>query len=139
MLKINTLIIPIEESSNSPISEIMVVVYTDQDTDRLFIINYQGKARKPILFSLQTVVSWIDLKIIRTGSLELLQFYNYADSEHTEKALNSRDKRVAAIRPIIDQLEDFLIPGYGAKLVQKALQPSVSTSKPIWCKAREET
>jgi hypothetical protein len=122
MLNINTLLIPIEDPETSPISETMVVVHADHSTDRVFIINYQGKAKKPTLFSLHTVVSWVDLEIIRTGILELPKFYNYPDSEHPEKALNSRNKRITAIQPIINQLEEFLMPGYGSKLVKTAAE-----------------
>ncbi|WP_297796545.1 hypothetical protein [uncultured Marinobacter sp.] len=124
MLTVNTLLVPTEGIERSPIPEIMVVIYCDYSTNRLFIINYQSKARKPILFPIDSVTYWIEDNLIATAEMELPSFYLLPDSKHTQKSIESRDKRFAAIKPVVERLEEFLVPSYGSNLVTVAAETS---------------
>lgn len=124
MLSVNTLLLPLEEISRSPISETMVVIFSDYGTNRISLINYEKKPRKPITFPLTMIVLWIEGGLIKTGKMALPSFYSLPDNEQTPNAIQSRDKRFNAIAPVIENLEEFLIPTYGSKLVAQAAKDS---------------
>lgn len=124
MLSVNTLLLPLEDISRSPISETMAVVFSDYGTNRIFLINYTGKPRKPCVFPLTTVIIWIEGGLITTAEMELPSFRLLPDNQQTPKAIQRRDEKFSAIAPIIENLEEFLIPTYGSKLVSQAAEAS---------------
>ncbi|WP_421910457.1 hypothetical protein [Marinobacter sp.] len=132
MLNVNTLVLPLEDADRSPIAETMVVIFSDYGTNRVFLINYQDKPRKPIVFPLTTVLLWIEDGLITTAEMELPKFYSLSDNQQTAKAITMRERRFRAIVPIIQNLEEFLTATYGSKLVAKAAEEVNATRHQIY-------
>ena len=120
MISINTLLVPLEPNARSPLSEAMVVVFSDYYTNRVFLMNYENKPRKPSLFPMTTILSWVETNLITTAEMKLEALYYLADSQIRNNSLEKRNKRFNAIYPIIENLEEFLLSIYDSKLVAKA-------------------
>jgi len=114
------LLVPLEPNARSPLSEAMVVVFSDYPTNRVFLMNYENKPMKPSLFPMTTILSWIETELITTAEMKLESLHYLADSQIKNKTINKRDKRFNAIYPVIENLEEFLLSTYDSKLVAEA-------------------
>lgn len=132
MISINTLLVPLEPNARSPLSEAMVVVFSDYYTNRVFLMNYENKPRKPSLFPMTTILSWIETNLITTAEMKLEALYYLADSQIKDKTLEKRNKRFKAIHPIIENLEEFLLSVYDSKLVSEAAKQAGVTRYQIY-------
>lgn len=132
MISINTLLLPLEPNARSPLSEAMIVVFSDYPTNRVFLMNYENKPRKPSLFPMTTLLSWIETDLITTAEMKLEALYYLSDSQIGNNSLEKRNKIFNAIYPIIENLEEFLLSTYNSKLVAEAAQKAGVTRYQIY-------
>ncbi|MBA1146681.1 DDE-type integrase/transposase/recombinase [Ectothiorhodospiraceae bacterium WFHF3C12] len=117
MISVNSVLEPLYD--HAPIAETMVVAFICSSKDRLYGVSESTKSRKPDPYSLSAVRTWIDQGLVRCRPFLVDEWRLRPDSQHSPAARRIRDKRMAIIEPIVtDQLEDFLLGTYGAKIVE---------------------
>lgn len=132
MITINSVLIPIEASEQTLITENCVVVYGDQLRDKVFVINLKGRAKKPIALPYGLLLEWVNDKLIGLATLEKPAYFQLSDNLLPEKTVLKREARWNAISPLIYRLEEFLMADYGSKLVTETAKKAGKTRHQIY-------
>jgi hypothetical protein len=132
MIAINSVLIPIDASEQTLITESCVVVYGDQLRDKVFVINLEGRAKKPIALPYSLLLEWVNDKIIGLATLEKPAYFQLSDNLLPEKTIIKREARWSAISPLIFRLEEFLMADYGSKLVSETACKAKKTRDQIY-------
>jgi hypothetical protein len=132
MIAINTVLIPIDASEQTLITESCVVVYGDQLRDKVFVINLKGRAKKPIALPYSLLLEWLNGKIIGLATLEKPTYFQLSDNLLPEKTVLKREARWRAILPLTSHLEEFLMADYGSKLVSDTARKAEKTRDQIY-------
>ncbi|MGR5435180.1 transposase [Vibrio owensii] len=120
-IQLNDIITPVH-GENSPISAAHIVVFIDATTNRLFAMNLKTK-NKPDWFSFSEIAEALKDQRIACGELKLPDYMLLSDQYIPENQRIKRDQKLAVIRPIIQQLETFLVSrSYGKRLIQKCFE-----------------
>lgn len=120
-IQLNDIITPVH-GENSPISAAHIVVFIDATTNRLFAMNLKTK-NKPDWFSFSEITEALKDQRIACGELKLPDYMLLSDQYIPENQRIKRDQKLAVIRPIIQQLETFLVSrSYGKRLIQKCFE-----------------
>ncbi|MDN4707994.1 hypothetical protein QYZ40_24135 [Vibrio parahaemolyticus] len=120
-IQLNDIITPVH-GENSPISAAHIVVFIDATTNRLFAMNLRTK-NKPDWFSFSEITEALKDQRIACGELKLPDYMLLSDQYIPENQRIKRDQKLAAIRPIIQQLETFLVSrSYGKRLIQRCFE-----------------
>ena len=132
MITINSVLIPIDTSEQTLITESCVVVYGDQIRDKVFVINLEGRAKKPIALPYGLLLEWVNNKLIGVATLEKPAYFQLSDNLLPEKTVLKREVRWNAISPLIFRLEEFLMADYGSKLIAEAAKKAQKTRYQIY-------
>ncbi|MGR5108084.1 transposase [Vibrio jasicida] len=120
-VRLNDIIVP-GPVEDSPITVPHIVVFIDATTNRLFAMNLKTK-NKPKRFSFSVIAEALKHKQIICGELKLPDYMHLSDKYISEKQRTKRDQKLAVIRPIIRQLETFLVSrNYGKQLVKQCFE-----------------
>lgn len=119
-LQLNDLILP-KKGEEALISSPHVIVYLDGDTDRAFAMNMM-KDIKPTSLSYKALMSELESGEIVKGKLQLPNYMERPDRFINSDQVEKRDKKFAVIKPILENLESFLVSrNYGREIVKKCL------------------
>ncbi|ELC9518961.1 TPA: transposase [Vibrio harveyi] len=120
-IQLNDIIVP-GPDEDSPITVPHIVVFIDATTNRLFAMNLKTK-NKPKRFSFSVIAEALKHKQIICGELKLPDYMHLSDKYISAKQRTKRDQKLAVIRPIIRQLETFLVSrNYGKQLVKQCFE-----------------
>ncbi|EOK5708000.1 transposase [Vibrio parahaemolyticus] len=116
-IQLNDIITPVH-GENSPISAAHIVVFIDAT----IAMNLKTK-NKPDWFSFSEITEALKDQRISCGELKLPDYMLLSDQYIPENQRIKRDQKLAVIRPIIQQLETFLVSrSYGKRLIQKCFE-----------------
>ena len=125
-LEVGTVLFPALDSENSPIDEPHVIIFADSGSDRLFAVNLQRDIR-PSIFSYSEVLICIEENNILTGRLALPSYMSVPESFIPVSQRNKRDRKMESIKPIIENLEEYVVDSYGKGIIRNVLKKHKSS------------
>lgn len=117
MINVNHVLTPNREKATLPFEGPRIVIWAEPTTDRLFLMALHGRAYKPVAYPYQTVRTWLDQGLLIPGELTLDDQYERNECSIPEKSRRMRDVHFEIIRPIVENLDEFLIGAYGSNIV----------------------
>ncbi|NWL14422.1 transposase family protein [Pseudoalteromonas sp. Scap03] len=126
-IEIGAVLFPADlEHIGSSITEPHTIIFADSSTDRLFAMNLE-KDIKPANLSYAEIKESILSGAIVLGTLGLPKYMTIPDSFVLEHQKKKRDEKVERLRPILDNLEEFVIDPYGKGLIKQAMKAGDKT------------
>jgi hypothetical protein len=119
-LDIGTVLFPALDGSDCGMQEPHIVIYANSSTDRIFAMNME-KDVMPKEFSYEETLSSIDEKCLLKGRVELPEYMQIPESWVSEKQKEKRDEIFNRIKPIVGNLEDFVLGSYGKGFIKNAM------------------
>jgi hypothetical protein len=120
-LDIGTLLLPSLDNENCPIEQPHIIIFADDKTDRIFAVNLERDIR-PSIFSYAELTYCLEEKVVLKGRYDLPHYMKIPDSYIPEVQRKKRDEKMDRIRPILENLEEYIRDPYGKNFVQSIVK-----------------
>ncbi|QFI38800.1 transposase family protein [Moritella marina ATCC 15381] len=121
-LQLNDLLVPIKGEDNGFIDAPHVIIFIDATTDRVFAMDMQ-KDKKPTQFSYQMLLEALGEGYVIKGILDCPEYMAMPERFIKPNQLKVRDQKFDVIKPIIKNIELFLVSRrYGSHAVEICLE-----------------
>lgn len=119
-LELNDVILPLK-GKEALISSPHVIIFLDKPTDRAYAMHMK-KNKKPTKMSYNALLAELESGELVKGELQLPDYMEMPERFIKSEQLEKRDQKFHIIKPVLDDLESFLVSrSYGNQLVKKCL------------------
>ncbi|KZN29040.1 hypothetical protein N480_09740 [Pseudoalteromonas luteoviolacea S2607] len=120
-ITLNDLVLP-RKGMKAAISEPHVIIYIDKQLDRVYAMD-MTRDKKPTLLSYEKLILELESGDLTKGELDLPDYMKKSDKFIKPSQLSKRDKKFQIIKPILYDLETFLVSrNYGNRKISNCLE-----------------
>ena len=121
LIQLNDLLVPTSHERSELFECPHVVILIDATTDRVFIMS-TVKNQKPVQFGYQEIIRALNEGAIVKGIFEMPDYMKKSDRFINPHQLELRDQKFEVIKPIVKNLDQFLLPSYGENLIAECVK-----------------